>query len=272
MHVEEKMNEQHRSDDDFFDMFPVPDTDTTELDYLRFENEYLPNVVDQEALDTDGRTCLERLVAARMIASTDDPRVTLLGLLVIGRRPRYFIPGAYVQFLRIAGHRLSDDIVDAAELDGTVSDMLRRLDDKLKAHNFRRVDLVSGDRERRTETYPLVALRELACNAIMHRTYERTNTPVRVTWFDDRIEIRNPGGPFGAVTEANFGQGSPADYRNPSLAKAMKTLGHAQGCGAGIRTAQRCLREAGHPDTTFITDPVNVLAVVKGLPGPLVCR
>ena len=53
----------------------------------------------------------------------------------------------------------------------------------------------------------------------MHRTYEATNAPVRVNWFDDRIEIISPGGPFGSVSDANFGEPGVTDYRNPNLAE-----------------------------------------------------
>ncbi len=58
----------------------------------------------------------------------------------------------------------------------------------------------------------------------MHRAYESTNAPVHVYWFDDRIEISNPGGPFGVVTQANFGEPGRVDYRNPNLAEALRVL------------------------------------------------
>ncbi len=58
-----------------------------------------------------------------------------------------------------------------------------------------------------------------------HRSYESTNAPIRITWFNDRIEIQNPGGPFGQVTKQNFGKPGVVDYRNPHLAEAMKVLG-----------------------------------------------
>src|SRR5258708_192775 len=31
---------------------------------------------------------------------------------------------------------------------------------------------------------------------MLHRTYEGTNTPARIQWFSDRIEILSPGGPY----------------------------------------------------------------------------
>jgi ATP-dependent DNA helicase RecG len=73
----------------------------------------------------------------------------------------------------------------------------------------------------------------------MHRSYEATNAPVRVYWFDDRIEIHNPGGPFGSVTVENFGQPGITDYRNPNLAEALRALGYVQRFGAGIAIARK---------------------------------
>ncbi len=48
--------------------------------------------------------------------------------------------------------------------------------------------------QRTLPDYPLVALQQLVRNAVMHRAYEITNAPVRVTWFRDRVEIQSPGG------------------------------------------------------------------------------
>lgn len=50
----------------------------------------------------------------------------------------------------------------------------------------------------------------------MHRSYEGTNAPVRIYWFSDRIEISNPGGPFGQVTHENFDRPGLTDYRTPT--------------------------------------------------------
>jgi len=75
----------------------------------------------------------------------------------------------------------------------------------------------------------------------MHRDYETTHAPVRVHWFDDRIEILSPGGPFGAVTADNFGQPGQTDYRNPNLAEVLKAMGYVQKFGAGIAIAQKAL-------------------------------
>jgi ATP-dependent DNA helicase RecG len=111
-----------------------------------------------------------------------------------------------------------------------------------------------------------VALQQLIRNAVMHRTYENTNAPVRVYWFDDRIEIVNPGGPFGIVTRENFGRPGISDYRNPNLADAMKVMGFVQRFGIGLQTARAEMKRNGNPDIEFQIEPMTVLATVRRQP------
>lgn len=252
------------------DIWPVPESGIVDLDRVKFETDYLPNAVNPDIIAANERSYEQRLAATKMIASVEDRRATVLGLLTLGVSPRDLIPGSWIQFLRISGRELADaadGIVDAAAIDGPVSDMMRSLDEKLHAHNRRRTDFVDLPRERRTDDYPLDALRQFARNAVMHRTYEGTNAPVRVTWFDDRIEIQSPGGPYGAVTARNFGHPGVADYRNPNLAAVMRDLGYVQRFGVGISTARRLLNKAGHPDPEFETSDTHVLVTVKAVSG-----
>jgi ATP-dependent DNA helicase RecG len=125
------------------------------------------------------------------------------------------------------------------------------------------VDLTSTPTEHRAALYPTPALQQLIRNAVLHRTYEGTNSPIRVTWFNDRIEISNPGGPYGVVTANSFGRPGVTDYRNPVLAEAMKTLGFVNRFGVGIQTARHALAQNGNPDLEFTIEPNWVLATVR---------
>ena len=149
-------------------------------------------------------------------------------------------------------------------MDGTVPEMLQRVDEKMKAHIRTGVDITGSDRERREPTYPLAALQQVTRNAVMHRTYEATNAPVRVTWFDDRIEIHSPGGAFGEVTREKFGHPGLTDYRNPTLAEAMKVLGYVQRFGVGIDIAKRELEENGNPGPEFTVEDTFVQVTIRG--------
>ncbi len=260
------LNERRRFKDIPFDVQPVPSSDLSALSRILFEQEYLPNAFAPDVLSANERTYEQRLAACRMLASADDPVPTILGLVVLGLSPRDWIPGDYIQFLRIDGQNWNDPIIDEKLIDGDLGQIMRRIDEKIDAHNRIQVDIHSADRETRVSPYPKVALQQLIRNAVMHRTYENTNAPVRVTWFNDRIEISNPGGPFGIVTQENFGRPGITDYRNPNLADAMKVMGYVQRFGIGIQTARSALRDNGNPDLEFQVEPMTVLVTVRRRP------
>src|SRR5690606_18343588 len=94
-------------------------------------------------------------------------------------------------------------------------------------------------------TYPVDALKELVRNAIQHRLYEGTNAPARIEWYPDRIELSNPGNPFGRASEGEFGEHS--DYRNPLVTGLLVRLGYVERLGRGVRRARKLLRDAGLP-------------------------
>ena len=262
------LTEKRRHKDAFFDIQPIPTSDVSDLNLIQFEHEYLPQAVAPNILDANERTLEEQLAVTKMIASVDEPVCTVMGILVLGKNPQDFLPGAYVQFLKIDGDDLTDEILDSETIYGAIPDQIRRLDDKLVAHNRIAVDITSGPLEKRTALYPIEALQQITRNAIMHRTYEATNAPVRVYWYKDRIEVLSPGGAFGSVTAANFGDPRFTDYRNPNLSGAMRTLGYVQRFGVGISIARRLLQESGHPELEFEVVDNHVLATIIGVQQP----
>lgn len=260
------LNERRRHRDRPFDVQPVLSATLADLSRSAFEDEYLPAAIARDVLEANERSLEQRLAATKMVLAADEPVPTVLGVLVLSSRTRDFLPGAYVQFLRIQGTQLGEPIVDESLVDGTLGDVLRRIDDKLEAHVRTAVDIASGPLETRRSSYPIGALQQLVRNAVMHRTYEATNAPVRVTWFDDRIEITSPGGPFGTVRAENFGQPGVTDYRNPNLAEAMRVLGFVQRYGVGIATARKLLAENGNPPPEFELQPTLVGVTVRAVP------
>ena len=181
----------------------------------------------------------------KMVASADDPRPTICGILILGRHPRDYLPGAYVQFLRIAGTALDSPIVDERLFDGPIGPLIGSLEDKLDSHNRTAVDVTSATLETRASTYAPVALRQLVRNAVMHRSYEGTNSPIHVYWYDDRIEINSPGGAYGEVSAENFGQ---AGFRRlPQPAGSGGDASARPRAAMGIGIAHRAARAARQP-------------------------
>ncbi len=260
---EVRLSEKRRSRDIPFDLNPIHSLSVAELDTAWFLRDYVPSAVAPDIVEENERTLEQQLVSLRFATPTNPPIPTIVGVLVAGISPRSIVPGAYVQFIRFDGDELDAPIKDQKEISGPVPQLLRTLDEIFRAHISVPADFTSGTTEVQSPDYPLVALQQIARNAILHRNYETTNAPVRVSWFNDRIEILSPGGPFGQVTTDNFGQAGITDYRNPFLAEAIKNLGFVQRFGAGIPTTKRHLQNNGNPPPDFKVNDTQVLVTLR---------
>jgi len=263
---ERRLTEKKRSRDLPFDIRPVRGASLDDLDLDLFQRSYLPSSVSPDVLEENKRSPEHQLASLRLVRHEGRQVIaTILGLLVLGKDPLMFVPGAYVQFLRLDGTSLTDPIIDAASISGPLPELLPSLEERLQAHIETARDLTSGPVEIVRADYPIVALQQLIRNAILHRTCEGTKAPVRIQWFSDRIEILSPGGPYGQVTRANFGRPGVTDYRNPHLAEALRNLGYVQKFGVGIALARNELQKNGSPDLEFQIEDTYVLAIVRRL-------
>lgn len=245
------------------DAQPVQGSDLGELDLRRFSLEYLPSAVSPELVKENDRETIEQLKAHRLVFRDGTP--TMTGLLVLGIEPRRWLPGAYIQFRRIAGTELTGDTIDQEEIGGAVLDQVRRAEEILEV-NVREALVIANERHEVRPTYPIDALRQVVRNAVLHRTYVASNAPVRMTWYDDRLEIQSPGGPYGQVTAENFGSEDITDYRNPNLAGAMKDLGLVERFGAGMGIIRRRLEANGNPPAEFRVEQNVVLVTLRPRP------
>ena len=251
---ERQLAERRRSGDQPFDLRPARDAslDAVDLDYAR--TRLLPQAIAQDVLEQNRRPLEQQLQSLRLLTGGHP---SWGALLAMGRDPQSWIPGAYVQFLRIDGTVITDEIKARNELTGRLEDVLRRMEDLIEINVSVQTRIDERSREHRHPDYPVVALKQLAHNAVMHRAYEGTNAPVRLYWYADRVEILSPGGLYGRVSASNFGQGD-TDYRNPLVAELMHHLGFAQRFGLGIPLAKQALAENGNPDPEFRFEPTLV--------------
>lgn len=257
------LSERRRHRDSPYDIYPLRDVGFDELDAGLFQSTYLPSAVTESVRQENNRSLPEQMASLRLAEPGVNPVPTVLGLLAVGKRPRWHLPMAYVSFLRLAGEELASPVVTAHDLSGPLPRLIPQIDELLQLHVMTRIDITSGDKEKQYPDYPLNALVQIVRNAVMHRTYEGTNAPIRIYWYSDRIEIISPGGPFGRVTTENFGQPGINDYRNPHLAEAMRILGYAQHFGVGIQIAREALARNGNPPLEFRIEPYTVVATIR---------
>lgn len=224
---------------------------------------YRREAIDAETIAANHRP-LEQQLASLRLYDPDRECPTYAGILLFGKNPRFFLPGAYVQYLKLPGTDLTDLPEDQAEISGDLFSVLHELDMRLKVLIQTTLRSVSSLQEKLLPDYPEKALRELLMNAVMHRNYD-SNTSIRFYVFSDHIEIQSPGGLYGEATRENFPTRN--SYRNPIIAEAMKSLGFVNRFGYGVQRAQVLLSENGNPPAEFEFDEHTVLVKVYRRPG-----
>lgn len=193
---------------------------------------------------------------------TVDNKPTLAGVLLFSLYPQGFFPQLGITAVSIQGTEMGIDnaaderFIDNARIEGNIALML---DDALKfvRKNMKTSTLIdpqTGKRADKTE-YPIIAVRELILNALVHRDYsEHTDfTPITIKMFSDRLEIENPGGLYGRMTLDRLGKAA-ADTRNPFLANALEVLDITENRYSGIPTVYSAMKNAGLPEPKFVNE------------------
>ncbi|MEK7728049.1 MAG: ATP-binding protein, partial [candidate division KSB1 bacterium] len=122
-------------------------------------------------------------------------------------------------------------------------------------------EVVDFLREEKWE-YPLDAIREAITNAICHRDYFSTAN-ARVSIYDDRLEIWNPGAlPPELTLEALKGPHNSIP-RNPLIARALFLIKYIEHWGTGTERIIEAALAHGLPEPEFSLRDGGLLVVFK---------
>ena len=241
-----------------FDEQICRDSSLKDLSLDVFQLSYLPQAFDEETLEANNRPMKDQLASLGFYDFVRDV-CTNAGILMFGDNPRFYINGAYLQYVKFDGTDLTDDVREEKEFSGALVTVLKNLDDFVKTNIIKQKPVKQeGFQEKAVYNYPAWSLRELLMNAVMHRDYE-SNAPIYIYEFTDRIEIENPGGLYGDARPENFPNAS--DYRNPIIAAGMKILGYVNRFNFGVKNAQNHLKKNGNPPAEFKLDLRTKFAV-----------
>ena len=244
-------------------MVPALGSSLEDISLELFNTNYLPSAIDRETLNENGRTIEEQLASLRFYDLKEECP-TNAGILMFGINPEFYLPGAYIQYLKFSGEEMTSDVEFEKKFSGALITEMRQLDDFIKGNVVKERPVKKDSfQETSIRNYPYWALRELVMNALMHRSYE-SNAPIYIYEFSNRIEIINSGGLYGDATPQNFPNAS--DYRNVVLAEAMKVLGYVNRFNYGVKRAKEELKQNGNGEPNFdlslttkfkVTIPIN---------------
>lgn len=92
---------------------------------------------------------------------------------------------------------------------------------------------IEGSYRKKVELIPEEAFRESVANALIHRAWD-FNSKIRISMYDDRIEIFSPGGLINGMTKDEYISGMISLLRNPIISHVFYRLGIVEIFGTGI--------------------------------------
>lgn len=238
--------------------------DPTLIDELRryvrnesFDEQPLPEL-DSEAIDF--RAASESFAELRRLRKRDLETLrittrhqgrevpTVGGVLLFGRDRLRLFPDAWIQ----AGLFLGGDrrhILDSVEIRSYLPQAVEGCLAFVQ-RSVPRETLIAGARRAERWAYPLVAVREAVVNAVVHADYAQRGSPIRLSIFDDRLEVENPGLlPFGLTVEEI--RAGVSKLRNRVIGRVFRELGLIEQWGSGIQRMTAACHDAGLPEPSF---------------------
>lgn len=182
-----------------------------------------------------------------LMSVTRNNEMTLSATMVFSPYPQAYFPQLCVTAVVVPGIEIGnlgdygERFLDNQRIEGSIPEMLDEAIRFVKKNmkNKTIINPETGVREDRTD-YPITAVREAIINALVHRDYSihTEGMPIQIIMYEDRMEIKNPGGIYGRIKVDQLGKMQP-DTRNPVLALTLETLRVTENRYSGIPTIRR---------------------------------
>jgi ATP-dependent DNA helicase RecG len=193
------------------------------------------------------------LLRALGVLEGDQPN--LAGILLAGtaRALKRYVPQAEIDYYHHATGDLEFEFRET--LQKPLPAVLERLRELIQARN-RYETLQVGLFRIEVWDFDEVVYREAILNALVHRDYTSRDT-VQLHHFPSHLEITNPGGFAGGVSEENILRHAPK-RRNPVLAEALARLGYIERAGVGVDRMYRLMLRHGKEPPEYTSYPDSV--------------
>ena len=232
-----------------FDSIPMSHLGLDDLDMAAIKADFSTKSIDAAALQS------------LKIITRDQGRIvpTHGGILLYGKDRRFHFDDAWIQCGRFIGHD-KGDIFDHIDINDSLPKAVDSIMLFLKKHAMRGADF-SEVRRKDLWSIPIDILREVVINALVHSDYSHRGTPIRIAFYDDRIEIENPGLLLPGMTIDDMKQGV-SQIRNPVIARVFRELDLIEQWGSGVPGILREAQELDLPEPKIIEIGMRVRFIV----------
>jgi ATP-dependent DNA helicase RecG len=188
--------------------------------------------------------------------------VTQAGWLLFGRTLPVW---SYVRFLQYRGTIVEtgtrSNLTEDIRIEGSIPHIIDTARDLVFSKLGTVIRQVPGGRFERLPLLPEFAWLEAIVNAVTHRSYSLQGDGIRVTLFDDRLEVESPGRLPGLVRVQNI---QNARYsRNPHIARVLAEMtGYVRELNEGVRRMFEEMRGHGLQEPVYGSNGTSVKVVL----------
>lgn len=226
-----------------FDETPVLKASVESLDIAKI-NTYLAYLQQSPLDEENARALIRELINLSILSELDDRlHPTLAGLLMFGKHPQKLFPSYTILCGAYQGNDFLSDCIREKELNGSLESLIEDALAFLKLTMPQKSTRDRGLQNKVSYTYPVEALREGLVNAVCHRDYAIGGSAIRVFVFQDRLEIRSPGGLPNTMTLENIRYRQFT--RNQMIASFLTAYGYMERRGKGILRILKSCADAG---------------------------
>ena len=174
-----------------------------------------------------------------LIPRAGSPAITNACLLLFAKPPiTRWHPRSGIRFFRVAGkerlHGRERNVTQISRIDSPLSSAIPEAHRLAKEH-IRRSEKLHDLFFREMPEYPEFAWQESVVNAFAHRDYEDQSREIEVWFFNDRMEVKNPGELVPPVTLDLLRRRKPVHAsRNPLIVRLLTDVGLMREEGEGI--------------------------------------
>jgi ATP-dependent DNA helicase RecG len=232
-----------------FDRELVPEAHFDDLDLTLVERTIRSgSQLDRYRGALDPRSYLLRF--GGVVALGDELRPTVAGVLAFAREPERWLTASGID---VAIYREDRTLPTRSKVIQMRGPIFQVIDDTVAVLEEEcTISHLEGARLVRELDTPLIVLRELTTNAVVHRDLSLYGSQVRIQAFPSTIEWISPGGLPGGITVETLLTAQFA--RNPGLAQFLFHAGYIEKFGMGLDSVIDALREVGLGDPEFHDD------------------
>lgn len=197
----------------WFDKQPVPETGFRTL----------TEALWKPLLSAEGAAEPEAALGKLALLEDDEAgvlRATVAGVLLCTPNPERWLPNACITATRYRGADRASGQIDAQEITGPLNEQIAGA----SAFAARNMQVAASKDPARSDLpqYSEKALFEALVNAVAHRDYSMRGSRIRLSMFDDRVEIQSPGALPNNLTVESMA--SRQSTRNEALTSVLARM------------------------------------------------